>query len=128
MLLLLLFILFLFSRPIRRATPFYDDGNALHIDGGVFGIVPNDTVPMLDTTENCTASMDAAPWLNVNVSVQELTWKLVRMGFLNASDVEGSVLTGGIVNGVETWGKHWTTADVRNRIVWVKDPRPPPPT
>ena len=88
-------------RPIRRTTPFFDGGNALHIDGGVFGVVPNGTVPMLDSTGDYSASMDAAPWLNVNVSVQELTWKLVGMGFLNASDVAGSKLTGGIVNGVE---------------------------
>ena len=84
-------------RPIRRTTPFFGGGNALHIDGGVFGVVPNGTVPMLDSTGDCSASMDAAPWLNVNVSVQELTWKLVGVGFLNASDVAGSKLTGGLL-------------------------------
>jgi hypothetical protein len=105
--------------PIRRPIPFMDDGTALHIDGGFFGIVPNGTEPMLDNSTDCSAPMAKAPWVAVRLPVQELLASLIDGGYLNASLVDGSRLTGGIVNGVETWGKHWTVSDVRNHTLWL---------
>ena len=107
------------SLPIRRPTPFFDGGNALHIDGGFWGIVPNGTEPTLDASADCSMSMALAPWIQVRLPVQEVVRKLVLLGYLNQTVVNGAKLTGGIVNGVETWGRHWTTSDVRNRTVWL---------
>jgi hypothetical protein len=44
--------------PIRRPTPFMDDGHALHLDGAQLGYVPPGTEPTLDSSPNCTLTME----------------------------------------------------------------------
>eukprot|EP01043_Picozoa_sp_COSAG02_P070926 COSAG02_NODE_12756_length_1499_cov_1.314286_1_plen_71_part_00 len=43
-----------------------DDGNALHLDGVTFGIIPNGTEPLLDTTPDCSMLPESAPWIEVS--------------------------------------------------------------
>ena len=105
--------------PIRRPAPFMDDGNALHLDGAAFGLVPNGTEPTHDTSTDCSLPVEQAPWVALDVQVPPLLEKLVGMGLLKETMLEGALLIGGIVVGPETWGKHRTVAEVANRTVWV---------
>ena len=105
--------------PIRRPAPFMDGGNALHLDGAVFGYVPNATEPLLDTSADCALPIERAPWVHVRVAVPELVARLVGMGLVNETVAHGAVLTGGIVLGPETWGRHRTVAEVTNRTIWL---------
>ena len=109
--------------PIRRSVPFKDDGNAWHFDGAFLGIVPNGTEPELDNSADCTGlPMSQVPWINVSLPVWRLVNLLIQASAGAATPLtkvlaEGAVLTGGIVLGPETWGRHWTVAEVKNRTL-----------
>jgi hypothetical protein len=64
--------------------------------------------------------IESAPWVHVRVDVPALLAKLVKMGYQNETVLNGATVTGGIVVGPETWGKHLTIAEVANRTMWLK--------
>ena len=85
------------SMPIRRpGKPFMDDGNALHLDGAAFGLVPNLTEPLVDRTPDCSLPIEHAPWVEVRVDVPSLLSKLLKMGVVEEEILAGAVLTGAI--------------------------------
>ena len=114
--------------PVRRPMPFKDDGGAWHFDGALLGIVPNGTEPALDTSPNCTGlAMADVPWVRVSIPVWRLVELLVAATAgtakpLTRSIAEGAVVTGGIVLGPETWGRHWTVAEVKDRTLRGNSP------
>ena len=100
--------------------PFRDGDGAWHVDGAAWGIVPNGTAPLLDATPDCSTSMAAAPWLAVALPVQDILGRLVSLGDIEAGTLGGAVYTGGVVVGPETWGRHWTVADLKERVVVLR--------
>lgn len=64
--------------------------------------------------------------MDVRVDVPQLLTRLLAMGLLNKTVVQSATLTGGIVLGVETWGKHRTVAQVKKRTLWLLKHRTPP--
>jgi hypothetical protein len=107
--------------PIRRpgGVPFKDGGNAWHLDGGALGIVPNNTEPFLDTSPDCSHDIATLAWLEVTIPVPRVVAYLEQLGIVNSTVADGAVVTGGIVLGPETWGRHWTTAEVKERALML---------
>jgi hypothetical protein len=109
--------------PIRREHPFKGAGNAWHLGGGALGVVPNNnTEPFLDTSPDCSHDIAALEWLEVTIPVPRVVAYLEQLGVVNRTGADGAVVTGSIVLGPETWGRHWTTAEVKERAL-VLSPR-----
>ena len=56
----------------------------------------------------------------VALPVQDILGRLVALGHIEASTLVGAVYTGAIVVGPETWGRHWTVADLKERFVVLR--------
>ena len=87
----------------------------------MWGIVPNGTAPLLDTTPNCSTSVAEAPWLRVSLPVQGILRKLEALGVVDASTINGAHYIGGIAVGPETWGRHWTVVELKERWIVLND-------
>ncbi|MFA6094904.1 MAG: peptidoglycan-binding protein [Candidatus Paceibacterota bacterium] len=95
--------------------------NTLHVDGKAYVKASSD--PFLkDTTRDCSKKLSTQPWVSVKIPFAEMATDLINKGYLKKDVFNASRYSGGIVAGIEAWGKAKTELEVKNYRINLKTP------
>jgi hypothetical protein len=95
--------------------------NTFYVNGYQYGISnPNGGpfAPVIDTSIDCSQSMDNDPWFKVRLPIKSTIQNLLSQGFLSQDLVQNAKYTGSIIAGVETWGRSQAIVRVRNHSLY----------
>lgn len=108
------------------SNPFCDP-HTYHFQAHLIGLLPmpaNGGGVALDMSPNCSLKVESQPWVKMNVPIASFVSLLRRKGEISP---QGNFrYMGGIIAGVEWWGRNKTVLQVRKHSLYRGGPSTPP--
>ena len=94
--------------------------HTIYVNGKALGVIPESYDFYYDSTPNCSSSIDNATWLQIDIPVKGLIKRLLQEGFIDKEILEGAKYSGGILGGIEFWGRNLVELEVKDHAIYGK--------
>lgn len=99
----------------------------VHVDASKFEIISNEAIQnalFQDRTADCSQStLSASSWIEFEIPIRDIVASLVQQGFVSSERLAGAWYFGGMMSGIEAWGRGKTTVEIRDHKLLLR-PRP----
>ena len=105
-------------RAHGEATHFNESVYCGHVDAAAWGAVPDGLRFVTTADADVEPSVDDQPWVDLDIDLRQLFDRMVDEGVLPTERLSGTWV-GGIVLGLELWGRTAAVVQVKDRTMWA---------